>query len=161
MLEGAALIVFTSGSSGMPKGAVLSHRAFAGKLVAIQSLLGFASIPAFIIPLTVAGETVKLAYAGMGYALLTALSNVTDMFEGVVGAGLYWLFTQPWLAWLIAAFRGSFLDIASSADERTLVLEMFVYIGLAFTLLTIPFLELLKRELERRSITIRLGRAEG
>ncbi|HZO02455.1 MAG TPA: fatty acid--CoA ligase family protein, partial [Burkholderiales bacterium] len=42
ILDGAALIVFTSGSSGMPKGAVLSHRAFAGKLEAIQSLLGFA-----------------------------------------------------------------------------------------------------------------------
>jgi long-chain acyl-CoA synthetase len=41
MLEGAALVVFTSGSSGMPKGAVLSHRAFAGKLGAIQSLLHF------------------------------------------------------------------------------------------------------------------------
>ena len=40
ILEGAALIVFTSGSSGMPKGAVLSHRGFAGKLAAIQSLLG-------------------------------------------------------------------------------------------------------------------------
>ncbi len=126
----------------------------------VQTVLGFASIPAFIIPLTVAGETVKLAYAGMGYAFLTALSNVTDMFEGVVGAGLYWLFTQPWLAWLIAAFRGSFLDIASSADERTLVLELFVYISLAFTLLTIPFLELLKRELERRGTTIRLGPAK-
>ena len=41
MLAGAALVVFTSGSSGLPKGAVLSHRAFAGKLAAIQSLLGF------------------------------------------------------------------------------------------------------------------------
>ena len=41
ILEGAALIVFTSGSSGMPKGAVLSHRAFSGKLAAIQSLLSF------------------------------------------------------------------------------------------------------------------------
>jgi long-chain acyl-CoA synthetase len=41
ILEGAALIVFTSGSSGMPKGAVLSHRGFAGKLAAIQSLLRF------------------------------------------------------------------------------------------------------------------------
>lgn len=41
ILQGAALVVFTSGSSGMPKGAVLSHRAFAGKLAAIQSLLGF------------------------------------------------------------------------------------------------------------------------
>ncbi|HEX5795906.1 MAG TPA: MFS transporter [Geminicoccaceae bacterium] len=126
----------------------------------VQTVLGFASIPAFIIPLTVAGETVKLEYAGMGYAFLTALSNVTDMFEGVVGAGLYWLFTQPWLAWLLAAFRGSFLDVARSADERTLVLELFVYISLAFTLLTIPFLELLKRELRRRGVTIRLGRAE-
>ena len=41
ILEGGALVVFTSGSSGPPKGAVLSHRAFAGKLGAIQSRLGF------------------------------------------------------------------------------------------------------------------------
>jgi long-chain acyl-CoA synthetase len=41
LLEGSALIVFTTGSSGAPKGAVLSHRAFAGKLGAIQSRLGF------------------------------------------------------------------------------------------------------------------------
>ena len=96
----------------------------------------------------------------MGYAFLTALSNVTDMFEGVVGAVLYWLFTQPGLAWLVAAFGGSVLDVAGTGDERTLVLELFVYISLAFTLLTIPFLELLKRELRRRGTTIRLGRAE-
>jgi hypothetical protein len=123
----------------------------------VQTLLGFASIPAFIIPLTVAGETVKLAYAGMGYAFLTALSNVTDMFEGVVGASLYWLFTQPGLARLVEAFRGSVLDVAGTSDERTLVLELFVYISLAFTLLTIPFLELLKRELARRGISVELS----
>jgi long-chain acyl-CoA synthetase len=41
ILDGAALAVFTSGSSGLPKGAVLSHRAFAGKLDAIQSMLHF------------------------------------------------------------------------------------------------------------------------
>ncbi len=41
ILQGSALVVFTSGSSGAPKGAVLSHRAFSGKLDAIQSRLGF------------------------------------------------------------------------------------------------------------------------
>jgi hypothetical protein len=40
LLEGAAIIVFTSGSTGRPKGVVLSHRAFAGKLQAIDSVLG-------------------------------------------------------------------------------------------------------------------------
>jgi MFS family permease len=122
-----------------------------------ESVLGFASIPAFMIPLTVAGETVKLEYAGMGYAFLTALSNVTGMFEGVVGAGLYAVFRRPWMAWLLDAFQGSALNIAHTSDQRTLILELFVYISLVFTLLTIPFLVLLKRELERRAIAVNLG----
>ena len=41
LLEGAAIIVLTSGSTGRPKGVVLSHSAFAGKLEAIDSMLGF------------------------------------------------------------------------------------------------------------------------
>ena len=41
LLKGAAIIVFTSGSTGRPKGVVLSHRAFAGKLEAIDAMLGF------------------------------------------------------------------------------------------------------------------------
>jgi hypothetical protein len=123
----------------------------------VQTVLGFASIPAFMIPLTVAGETVKLEYAGMGYAFLTALSNATNMLEGLAGAGLYWLFSRPWMAWLVSAFQGSALDLAGADDERTLILQIFVYVSLLFTLLAIPFLELLKRELTRRDITIRLG----
>jgi hypothetical protein len=93
----------------------------------------------------------------MGYAFLTALSNATNMVEGLAGAGLYWLLSQPWMAWLVAAFRGSALDIAGTADERTLILEIFVYVSLLFTLLTIPFLHMLKRELDRRGLVIRLG----
>lgn len=123
----------------------------------VQTLLGFATIPAFIIPLTVAGETVRLEYAGMGYAFLTALANLTNMIEGVIGAGLYYVFSQPWLAWLVTAFQGSILDVARTTDERTLILQMFVYVSMLFTLLTIPFLELLRRELERRDIAINLG----
>ncbi|NBP38745.1 MAG: long-chain fatty acid--CoA ligase [Betaproteobacteria bacterium] len=40
VLVDAALIVMTSGSTGSPKGVVLRHEAFAGKLAAIQSMLG-------------------------------------------------------------------------------------------------------------------------
>jgi hypothetical protein len=64
------------------------------------------------------------------------------------------------MSWLIEAFARSPLDIAHTADERTLILEMFVYIGLLFTLLTIPFLLMLQRELERRGVAIKLGRVE-
>jgi long-chain acyl-CoA synthetase len=40
-LEGAALIIFTSGSTGAPKGVVVTHQAFAGKLLAIDAMVHF------------------------------------------------------------------------------------------------------------------------
>lgn len=124
----------------------------------LQTTLGFATIPAFIIPLTIAGETVDLEYAGVGYAFLMSLSNATNMFEGVVGAGLYDLFSSPHLSALIRWFGRTPLNIAGTGDERTLILQIFVYISLLFTLLTVPFIEMLRRELDRRAIRIRLGR---
>jgi long-chain acyl-CoA synthetase len=69
ILEGAALIVFTSGSSGMPKGAVLSHRAFAGKLEAIQSLLSFGENDRTLLVLNITFSF------GIWVALLTLLNG--------------------------------------------------------------------------------------
>ncbi len=122
-----------------------------------ETVLGFAAIPAFIIPLTLAGETVKLKYAAVGYAFLMSWANATGVFEGVAGAGLFALFLQPWMQGFLDAFHGSWLDISGLADQRTLILEVFVYISLIFTLLTIPFILLLKREFERQGLVIQLG----
>jgi hypothetical protein len=122
-----------------------------------QVVLGFASIPAFIIPLTIAGETVKIENAGMSYAFLMSLSNVTNMFEGAVGAGLYKLMTLPAMDWLVTAFHGSVFDIARVPDERTIILQMFVYISLFFTVLTVPFIVLLQREYARQGMPIDLA----
>jgi hypothetical protein len=63
-----------------------------------------------------------------------ALSNATNMFEGVVGAGLYNMFSQPAFDWLTAAVGNSLLNVAHTMDERTIILQMFVYISLFFTL---------------------------
>jgi MFS family permease len=123
--------------------------------VVFSLLFGFATIPAFMIPLRVAGEVVKLEYAGMSYAFLMALSNVTNTFEGLVGSGLYWLLTQPWLSWLLEAFYLSALDIAQVPDRRTLILQIFVYISLVFTLLAAPVVYLLQGSLARRGIEIK------
>jgi BT1 family len=117
-------------------------------------LFGFATIPAFMIPLRIAGEAVKLKSAGMSYAFLMALSNVTNTFEGLVGSGLYWFFTQPWAAWLVDLFHRSPFDIADVADQRTIILQLFIYISLFFTLLTIPVVLLLKRTLARYGIEV-------
>jgi len=121
-----------------------------------EVVLGFATIPALIVPLTIAGETVKIERAGMGYAFLMSFTNLTNMFEGMVGAGLYTLLSWPGAQPFLAAFRGSPLNIAQTSDERTLILELFVYTGLLFTLLTIPFIHVLRRELADRDIEIDL-----
>jgi hypothetical protein len=117
-------------------------------------LFGFATIPAFMIPLRIAGEVVKLKSAGMSYAFLMALSNVTNTFEGLVGSGLYWLFSQPSVLWLVRLFHRSPFDMAGVGDQRTIILQLFVYISLFFTLLTIPVVVLLKRTLARSGIEV-------
>ena len=117
-------------------------------------LFGFATIPAFIIPLRLAGEAVKIESAGMSYAFLTSLTNATNLIEGLAGSALYWWFTQPGMLPVLNRFQNSWFDIAGVNDQRTLILQIFVYISLLFTLLTIPFVYLLKRALERHHIEI-------
>jgi len=55
------------------------------------------------------------------------------------------LFETDTFAGLVNGFYGSIFDFAGIQDSRTLILEIFVYIGLVFTLLTIPFIEMLRR----------------
>lgn len=120
-------------------------------------ILGFATIPAFLIPLTINGSTIRAEHAAVGYAFLTALANATNIVEDVIGAGLYSLFASDSFTWLRDGFSYSILDFAGTADTRTLILEIFVYISLFFTLLTVPFIIMLKEEITRRNIEINLA----
>ncbi|CAO3431603.1 class I adenylate-forming enzyme family protein [Azospirillum doebereinerae] len=53
LLRGAALVIFTSGSTGAPKGAVLGHERFAGKIRALQAMLGFSERSVVLLPLQI------------------------------------------------------------------------------------------------------------
>ena len=83
MLEGAALIVFTSGSSGMPKGTVLSHKGFAGKLAAIQSLLRFGPDERTLLVLNISFSF------GIWVALLTLLHGGRLLMRERFSAGTF------------------------------------------------------------------------
>jgi long-chain acyl-CoA synthetase len=51
LLQRAALVIFTSGTTGAPKGAVIGHDALAGKIVVLKQLLALQSSDIVVIPL--------------------------------------------------------------------------------------------------------------
>jgi acyl-CoA synthetase (AMP-forming)/AMP-acid ligase II len=53
LLRGAALVVFTSGSTGSPKGVVLGHDRLAGKIRALQDMLRFSPTTRTLLPLQI------------------------------------------------------------------------------------------------------------
>lgn len=113
-----------------------------------------------MIPLTIAGETIKIKNAGMSYAFLMSLSNVTNTLNDMLGAWLYRFLSQPRLEWLFDKFYLSFADIAGSPAIRTMILQIFVYIGLLFTIVGTVFVYLLKKELDANNISVNLAASD-
>jgi long-chain acyl-CoA synthetase len=95
LLQEAAVVVFTSGSTGQPKGVVLGHKALIGKMEAINQILRFSNHTAMLVPLQLnfifgiwatflpllVGGSVRLLekFDPTGVAALPARERITDL----------------------------------------------------------------------------------
>lgn len=122
------------------------------------SLISFAAIPAFMIPLQIAGKGINVAVAGLQYALLMSISNFSHTVDNMLGGALYGLLfgdeRSVGMHPLLQQFSHSVFEIAGSVDKRTLILELFIWVGVLFTLLSIPFVMWVKRVFRDNNINI-------
>ncbi|MBI1870093.1 MAG: PucC family protein [Chlamydiae bacterium] len=121
-----------------------------------DTTLGFASIPAFLIPLTLAGEAASRSNAGFTYALLMSVSNFTHALEDITGGALYQLLSASWMQGFMRFFEYSSLNISRSHNSMVLILQIFVYMSAFFTIIATPFIWLTRREFLRKGIQVHL-----
>lgn len=116
LLHGGAFVIFTSGSTGLPKGVVLSHRAFHGKLLENQRLFGASSAT---VTLLVLNNTFSF---GIWVALMTLLQggrvvaesrfSPASFLDTIASAGITFLGAVPTM------IRATFGTLSATELER-------------------------------------------
>lgn len=106
LLEGAALIIFTSGTTGIPKGVVITHSAFAGKLAVLGDLLNFRTDDVVLLPLQLTfifGIWVAFLALRSGSRLLLVQKLDNSVLETAVANGISIFAAVPSLLRMVLA----------------------------------------------------------